>query len=586
MAMLHALFFQIPLRYKKSISILFVFQLFSSLFLLVSPYISKLFIDQAFLGKDIGRFLYLSVVGGVLFVLSTAFTTLARVFERRIGITVQLNLARRLLGKLYALDLEFFQSRSAGESIYRIADTQSVARFLTEDVPGLLVELVKLPVILGVCVWINIPLTVALVVLSPLFVLQSAYVQKKLRPIYEQLWQKNVVVQKELYEAFSRMPLIKALGLQRYQRMRYVRALIENIRWQIRSFRWDIVSSVIASFLSKAVFGLIALYGGWMIIKGRISLGSYTAVMIYLTQVGGIVQSLGHRFEYVSRELVSLGKFSELMQAEPRIIDHPDAGVLDTAAGKIVFKEVTFGYAPANLVLNRMNLVIPAREWVFFVGPSGCGKTTLVNLLLRLYDPLQGSIAIDGMDLRRIRLRSLRQKMSVATQQPFLFDVSIRENIAYGLKGVAQEQVEEASRLACIHDFTAQLPQGYETVIGEDACRLSFGQKQRIAIARALARNPDILILDEATSSVDLATDDTIMCNLKEKRRGLTTIVVTHRIFSLKAADMVYFIGADGVIETGMHAALLEKNPVYRAFFFASKKQRDFTETPPVLPTR
>jgi len=201
------------------------------------------------------------------------------------------------------------------------------------------------------------------------------------------------------------------------------------------------------------------------------------------------------------------------------------------------------------------------------VGPSGCGKSTLINLILRLYEPRQGEVLLDGMDLRMIRLNDLRKNIAIATQQPLLFDVSIGENIRGGLKNLTQEEIEEAARIAYLDDCIKELPQGYDTLTGEDACLLSHGLKQRVALARAIARKSGLLILDEAISSVDAFTEEKILRALRQKRRNLSTIVISHRLFAVKDADRIYFLKGDSIIEEGTHAQLMAKSQSYQDFF-------------------
>ncbi|MBU4419367.1 MAG: ABC transporter ATP-binding protein/permease, partial [Candidatus Omnitrophica bacterium] len=445
-------------------------------------------------------------------------------------------------------------------------DVENVANFILEQCPGLLVGIFKLVIILGISFWINARMTVFLLILSPLFILHSLYLQKKVNPIYKEIWRYSALVSQKIYEAFSRILIIKAFGWESYQRRIYLRSWVENIRWRIKSFRWTMVNSLSSSFLTKAIYGAITLYGGWLIIKGRMTLGSYTAVMLYLTQLGGLLGSLSNNFAYLTREAVSLNKFFEIMNTWPLIKNAPEAKTLPAIKGEILFQDVCFGYN-GKPVINELNFKIPSCSWIGVVGPSGCGKTTLINLILRLYDPDAGRICLDGLDLREIKLDSLRGRIAIATQQPLLFDVSVKENISYGFKNIQEEQIIAAAKIACVHDFICQLPQGYHTFIGEDACRLSQGLKQRISIARAILRNPQLLILDEATSSVDSFTEELLFKALRQKRQGLSTIIISHRLFSIKDADRIYFLRGDGKIEEGAHDQLLAESPAYRDFF-------------------
>ncbi|MBU4302787.1 MAG: ABC transporter ATP-binding protein/permease [Candidatus Omnitrophica bacterium] len=552
--------------YRKRILILFFLGLFSSSLALITPYLSKLFIDKAFIAKNFAKFLNLSIWGAVVFIFTMSVKAAEDIIKNKIAIKLKLDLAGRFIRKFYSLDLSFFQSRSVGESVYRLSDVENVANFILEQCPGLLVGIFKLVIILGISFWINARMTVFLLILSPLFILHSLYLQKKVNPIYKEIWRYSALVSQKIYEAFSRILIIKAFGWESYQRRIYLRSWVENIRWRIKSFRWTMVNSLSSSFLTKAIYGAITLYGGWLIIKGRMTLGSYTAVMLYLTQLGGLLGSLSNNFAYLTREAVSLNKFFEIMNTWPLIKNAPEAKTLPAIKGEILFQDVCFGYN-GKPVINELNFKIPSCSWIGVVGPSGCGKTTLINLILRLYDPDAGRICLDGLDLREIKLDSLRGRIAIATQQPLLFDVSVKENISYGFKNIQEEQIIAAAKIACVHDFICQLPQGYHTFIGEDACRLSQGLKQRISIARAILRNPQLLILDEATSSVDSFTEELLFKALRQKRQGLSTIIISHRLFSIKDADRIYFLRGDGKIEEGAHDQLLAESPAYRDFF-------------------
>lgn len=552
--------------YKKQILALVLLILLSSGLSLIGPYLSKLFIDEAFINKNLGKFLNLSILGIVLFIFSALFKATADIVKNRIAVKLKLNLATKFIRKFYSLDMSFFESRSVGENAYRLYDIENISNFVIEQLPRFLSDILRLLIILGVSIWINARLAIFLLILSPLFFLHSLYLQKKLRHTYEEVWRHSALIYKKVHEAFSKILIIKLFNLESYQRHTYLRHWIKNMRWRIKSFRWTTISSLSSSFLSKAVYGAITLYGGWLIIKGRITLGSYTAAMLYLAQLGGLLESLSRNFEYFIQEKISLDKFLEMMDTQCGIITASEAKTLENIKGEIEFKNVWFGY-DGRPIIKGLSFKIPARSWVGIAGPSGSGKTTLINLILRLYDPREGAVCLDGLDLREINPTSLRGKISIATQQPYLFDVSIKENIGYGLRNTAQEKIIESAKIACVDDFIIRLPQGYDTLVGEDACCLSQGLKQRIAIARAILRNPRLLILDEATSSVDLLTEEKLFRSLRQKRRGLSTIIISHRLFSIREADRIYFLREDGKIEEGTHAQLLSESAAYRDFF-------------------
>ena len=564
---LKSLFKKFPSYYKKQISLLVLLKLVSGSFLLISPFLSKLYMDDAFLTRNFGRFLHISVWGASIFILSTLFLVLEDTVKNRLMIKLKLDFGSKFIRKLYSFDLDFFQSKSVGENAYRLSDIDAQADFAVEQCPVLFVDLFKLAIILGISFWVNAPMTAFLLLLSPLFLIHSLYIQKKLNPIYRELWDRRAKLSRQVYDAFSRILIIKTFGLESDRRHAYLRALITNLRLGLKSFRWLLYNSVNSSFLSKAVYGIVTLFGGWLIIKGRLTIGSYTAAMLYLIQLGGLLDSLRFRFEYVAKESVSLERFLEIMDSQPAIKDLPGARGMGSIKGRIQFQNVSFGYKDKKLIFKELNLEIAPHSWTAIAGPSGCGKSTLINLILRIYEPGQGAVLLDGMDLRTLRLNDLRKNAAIATQQPLLFDVSIRDNITVGLKNVTQEEIEEAARIACVDDYIKELPRGYDTSTGEDGCQLSQGLKQRIALVRAIVRNPGLLILDEAISSVDAFTEEKIFRALRLKRRDRSTIVISHRLVAVKDADRLYFFKGDSIIEEGTHAQLMSVSRAYQDFF-------------------
>ncbi|MCX5706129.1 MAG: ABC transporter ATP-binding protein [Candidatus Omnitrophica bacterium] len=544
----------------------------SSVFFLIGPYLSSLYVDKSFLKKDLNVFLKLSVLGAALVLISALAKFSNDILKKRLAVRIKLNLSRKLIKKLFSLDMGFFRSSSIGENIYRISNIEPLADFIADQIPFLLVDISKLFIILAISLWLNLRLTVFLLALSPLFLLQSLYIRKKIRPLYNEIWSSRVKLTKLLEESLANVQIVKALGLNKWQEHVYVRQLLKNIRLGLNGFRWSVFNSLGAVFLSKGAYGLISLYGGWMIIQGKISLGTFSAAMLYIVQLGNLLQSLSYRFEYFIQQGISLDKIAQIISLDAQIRDHPGAENIISLKGKVFFQGVKFGYEKDRLVFDQF-------LWIAIVGPSGCGKTTLANLILRLYDPQGGKITIDGVDLKGIKLESLRNKIAIATQDPLLFDLSIRDNIVCDLNNLTEDKVQEAGRIAQMHDFIKWLPCGYDTFIGESGCQLSQGFKQRVALARAITREPDLLILDEATSSIDSATEDKILNALRLKRAGRSTVVISHRLSTIKDADLLFLFTADGKIEEGTHSELLSRSQAYREFFtsqMTEETRRDF----------
>ena len=556
------------LPFRRQIVLLAAGGIVSSVFsALLLPYLSKLLIDNSFLKKDLHEFLRLSIAGSLVFVCGVAARSFYDLFKRKALTRTKMRLAGDFVRKLFSHDLSFFQAGSAGQNMYQLGDIDTVSRLIIERIPSAMTDAVICVAIFSCAFILERRMALLLGVLSPLFFLKSVYIRKGTMKVYGELWQCNSLFVKRTYEALSRMQIIKVFGLEGWQRRRYLRGLIENIRLEVRSLRLITVNSLASAFLSKAVYGAMSLYGGWLIIRGEISFGTYAAAMLYLTQLGMLLQSVSGSLENAAQEVIALERFCAVIEKEPVIRDAPLAVEARRLQSHIRVSRVTFGYRKERPVFKGLDLTIRAGTWAGVVGASGCGKTTLGSLIARLFDPWEGAVLFDDIPLTRLRLKSLRERVAVALQEPLLFDLSFYENIAVGMHGVTRRQVEGVARTVALHDFVARLPDGYDTLIGENACKLSQGYKQRVALARAVVRRADILIIDEATSSIDSATEEKIFRALRRERKGLTTIVISHRLFSVRDAERIFLIRTDGVIEEGTHDELARTSVAYRELF-------------------
>ncbi|MGD0336682.1 MAG: ABC transporter ATP-binding protein [Candidatus Omnitrophota bacterium] len=562
------------LPYRRRIILLIGLEILSAAFLLAGPYFSKFYIDKAFLNKNMAAFLKITIFGAAVFLVSSVATLTRDIIKKKSSSRIKINLAGKFIKHLFSLDLSFFQSHSIGENFYRISDIDTISHFIAEDIPALVADLFKLTAIFSISLFLDYRLAAAMVILSPFFFLQSFKIRKKLRSLYEELWKSQIKLSKRLQEGLSRILVIKAFSLERLQRYAYMRFLIENIRLSLKIFRWSTFKSLATNIFSRLAYGMIALYGGWLIIKGSLSLGTYTAAMLYIGQIGILLEGFASRFEYFMQKTVAVEKFLEIVETTPGIKDSVDAVVIPSLSRDIVFDSVTFGYSADRPVFRNLNLRIPLGKWVGIAGPSGCGKTTLLNLILRLYEPQAGRILIGGYDIRNIKMDSLREKVAIATQEPLLFDLSIRENIAYGLSFLSDEGLYQALEVVRAGGFVKTLAQGIHTNIGENAAILSQGYKQRIALARAIVRNPELLLLDEATSSIDSQSEEGIFRSLRRERAVKSTIVISHRLFSIADADRIFFLTGTGRVEEGTHRELMEKSNEYREFFQAQLQEQ------------
>jgi ATP-binding cassette subfamily B protein len=321
------------------------------------------------------------------------------------------------------------------------------------------------------------------------------------------------------------------------------------------------------SFFEGLLYLTVLISGGYFIANGSLKLSDLAVYALYITIFINPIDVLVEFTEQFQKGYSGFKRFLEVIETEPEIVDRPGAVGLDGVKGNIEYRDVSFGYTASEPVLSHIDLSIRAGQTIALVGPSGGGKTTLCSLLPRFYDVTGGSVSIDGIDVRNIRLDSLRNTIGIVQQDVYLFSGSIRDNIAYGRPDATDEEIMEAARKANIHDFIMGLEGGYDTYVGERGARLSGGQKQRISIARVFLKNPKILILDEATSALDNESERRIQSSLDLLSRNRTTIVIAHRLSTIRNADEIIVIGDDGILERGSHDSLLRANGVYARYY-------------------
>jgi ABC-type multidrug transport system fused ATPase/permease subunit len=314
------------------------------------------------------------------------------------------------------------------------------------------------------------------------------------------------------------------------------------------------------------ILGLITFYGGYQLIRGELTLGTLSAITVYLGQLSGMQRFFVQFFRDLSTGLISHERLETILDAKRlRVTEDKESGKLIFTKGKIEFKDITFGYRENRMILENLNFYIEGGSAIALAGPSGCGKSTIINLLLRLYNSNSGRILLDGQDIRNLQAKSLYAQIGVALQEPYLWNDSIESNILYGNLKATRREMDRVTEAACLCELISGLKDGYRTVIGENACKISEGQKQRIAIARALIKKPKILILDEALSSVDMFTEAQIIQNLKDFLKETTLVVVSHRISAIKEMDLVYFFVDPTRMLIGPHHQLLD-NPIYQKY--------------------
>ena len=541
---------------------------------LINPYLTKLIIDKAFANRDLRLFIILTVITGGVFILTAIINSLNSYLSRYIKLRLSFELNRKMFQKLQSFSYNFFQENTIGENLYKLGyDIEQLSSFITSFLQQIIILIPKTLLILAIIFYLNWKVALLALVIILLMCVLPGYIMKRLQEQLKILVGKSESFFAKLEEVLSRMQLIKAFGKEKTEAKNYIANVIKLIRMQLKVTRLEIGTSFMHNLMNRLALGTLVFYCGYQLIKGRLTLGTFSAMAMYINQLSEINNSSVSLFQEVSHWIVSYGRLEKILEMQPAKIENVCSQDVIFSRGNIEFRNVTFCYKKDKMILENLSFSVPGGSFVAFAGPSGVGKTTMVNLLLRLFRPLEGRILIDGVDINNIKSNSFYRQIGVALQWPLLWNNSIENNIKYSNKEASINEIREVARISRIDDFVNTLPQGYSTVIGEGACRLSHGQRQRIAIARALIKRPKILILDEALSSVDSENESKIIKNIKEAFKGVTIIIISHRLSTVMTAELVYFIQNSREIISAAPQLLLDTNEVFYNLFSAQAKE-------------
>ncbi|MDD5097220.1 MAG: ABC transporter ATP-binding protein [Candidatus Omnitrophica bacterium] len=560
--------------WKKETAVLFLSQA-GVLLGIVNPYLAKLVIDKAFGNKDLKVFIILALIGGAVFVLNGLADGIKNYLEKQIKIKISFDLNKKIFKHFQKLDLAYFQDKSTGEHLFRIShDIEKTSDFITTTLPQIISTFPKLLFILIIILQLNWPMALFSVGLASTLYLPSYYFSRKMREVWQNLVNQSEDIFKCLNEFFSHIRLAKTFAKEKTEVRDYLKKDINRIRTSMKNVRLEVISGFSISALDKIIIGLITLYGGYQVIQGQMSLGSLTAIMLYIGQLMGLQYGFTGLFQNIALGLISCQRLEEILSEKPKIIESNCAKNVIFNQGKIIFKNVSFGYKENEPILSRISFDTAGANYIGLIGPSGCGKSTILNLILRLYDSWEGEILIDGRNIKDLTFSSLRGQIGITLQEPFLLNATIEKNITYAVAKINREELMEVAKICGVDDFVKSLPDGYQTIIGENACKLSEGQKQKIAIARALIKKPKILILDEAMSSMDSQSEERIIAYLKKIRQISTLIVVSHRLSTIMDMDQVYFLHKPNQILLASPEELLKTNQEFNELF--AKQAQDY----------
>ncbi len=502
------------------------------------------------------------VVAGIL---RLGLTMVRRVVAGRVSLAVEFDLRERFYAHLQRLELGFFDSQQTGQLMSRATvDLQSIRFFLGYGLIFITQNLLTITLAGAVMFAIEPWLALLALAPAPLVVYTASRYNRLSRPAVQEVQQRLAELTAEAEESVSGVRIVKAFAREEHQLRRFRHAVGRVFDQSIYSTRLQAFFSPLLGLLPQLGIALALLIGGRQVIAGDLSLGDFTAFYTYLAMLAAPMRMLGMAMGMAQRAIASGNRLFEILDREPQIESPAGAPPLPPGGGRVELRGVTLRYDGAGPALSEVDLAVDPGRTVALVGPSGSGKTSLAALIGRLYDPSEGAVLIDGADVRGVDLASLRSQVAFVGDESFLFSASVAENIAYAEPAADREAIEAAARRAQADGFIRELPDGYETPVGQRGWTLSGGQRQRIAIARALLADPRVLILDDATSSVDARTEAAIKAGLREAMAGRTTFIVAHRLSTISLADEVVVMDAGRIVDRGSHEELLEGCGFYR----------------------
>ncbi|HAF67047.1 MAG: ABC transporter ATP-binding protein [Bacillota bacterium] len=496
------------------------------------------------------------------------------------------SMRRALFSHLQDLGLDFYDKLQAGRIMSRVtSDVESLNQLISSGVLGLLTDLVTLVAIMAIMIQMNLKLALATLTVVPLLFLVVWTLRTRMTRAYHLVRRRIADIAANLQESISGMKIVQAFSREELNAEKFSDTNYESFQAQLEAARLHALFHPMVDIISAFGSALIVYYGGLRMAWNdpTVTVGTIVAFLNYMTRFFWPIRNLTEVYNLILQAGVSSERVFEILDTEPNVKDKQGAIELGKVQGHVKFNNVVFGYEPGLPVLHGISLEARPNETIALVGPTGAGKSSIINLLCRFYDVDEGEILVDGIDIRDVTVESLRRNMGIVLQDTFIFSGTVRDNIRYGRLDATDEEVERAAKIVGAHDFIMRLPDGYDTEVRERGSRLSVGQRQLLSFARALLADPRILILDEATSSVDAYTEYLIQKALEKLFEGRTSIVIAHRLSTIRNADRIYVIQDGRVAEVGNHEELMAKGGLYKSLYekqFAGAPLVDEDEVP------
>lgn len=551
--------------HKKLFMVDFSCAVLSGVLELAFPIAVQLFIDDLLPEGDWGTIVGASVALAMIYLVNTGFMVIVNYWGHMLGINIETELRRRAFDHLQRLSFRFFDNNKTGHLIGRVTrDLEDIGEVAHHGPEDLFIAVMTLIAAFALMFNIHPPLAwITAIVVPVTMIFTTRYgtrMTKTWRDMFSRIGEFNARIENNV----SGIRVVQAFANEEHERGLFARDNKNYRTTKLQAYKL-MAASMSINYLGMRFTQLVVMVAGtYFVIQNDITNGEFVAFLLLVNVFFRPIEKLNAVLEIYPKGIAGFRRYVELIDEEPEIQDRPGARDAGDLTGEIRFEDVSFGYTDHKNVLSHIDLDINAGDTVAFVGPSGAGKTTISSLLPRFYDVTGGRITIDGMDIRDMTLASLRREIGIVQQDVYLFNGTIRENIAYGDLGASEDRIVDAARRARLDTVIADLPEGMDTVIGERGVKLSGGQKQRLSIARMFLKNPPILILDEATSALDTATEQAIQQSLNELSVGRTTLVIAHRLATIRNATRIVVVTEQGIQESGTHVELVAMNGVYK----------------------
>ncbi len=499
-----------------------------------------------------------------IYVLNTVLNYVVTYWGHMLGINIETDMRRKMFDHIQKLSFRFFDNHKTGHLVDRVTnDLNDIGEIAHHGPEDIFIAIMTLAGSFTLMAYINVELALITFIIIPIMAWLIIIFGGRMTNTYQRLFGNVGSFNARIEENVGGIRVVQSFANEEHEKKLFA---VDNQNFRetkLLAYKTMAKSFSVSYMLMRLITIFVMVCGAWFYIDGRIELGEFMAFLLLSNIFFRPIEKINAVIESYPKGIAGFKRYAEVIDTEPDIVDAKDAVAVDTLRGDIRFENVSFGYEEGRDVLKGVDLSIKAGETIAFVGPSGAGKTTICSLLPRFYEVSGGRITVDGMDIRNLTLKSLRRNIGIVQQDVFLFSGSIRENIAYGDLKATDEQIWEAARRASLEDMIKQLPEGMNTIIGERGVKLSGGQKQRMAIARMFLKNPPILILDEATSALDTETEAAIQQSLSELAVGRTTLVIAHRLATIKNADRIIVVDENGIAEQGSHRDLIASGGIY-----------------------